>query len=269
MARSKNRNKQKKHPAPSPERQGNAISRPAGGGTPAASAPAPEAQEAIIAPVASAAPAPKGGNRQPQTGARQVGMGSCLLAVGVAFVLGLYLGSLLPGAFDEPKSMQGNVAAVGATQGQPAPAPEEKPALPQELADKIARLEQLLHNGNGTAGQWTELGNACFDAGLPAKAIAAYRRSLELAPGNPDVLTDMGIMYREQGSFVDALESFRKALAINPKHEHALFNEGVVLHYDLQRTEEAIAAWQRLLAVNPNAKTPDGRPVTEAIRHLH
>jgi hypothetical protein len=43
----------------------------------------------------------------------------------------------------------------------------------------------------------------------------------------------------------------------------------VVLYYDLHRKDEAARAWQRLLTFNPGARSPEGQPVSELIKHLH
>jgi tetratricopeptide (TPR) repeat protein len=72
------------------------------------------------------------------------------------------------------------------------------------------------------------------------------------------VLTDMGIMYRQLGEFERAAEHFTQASTINPRHEQSRFNLGVVLFFDLKRKEEARQAWRALIAINPEAKTPDG-----------
>ena len=89
-----------------------------------------------------------------------------------------------------------------------------------------------------------------------------------LAPDNPDVLTDLGVMYRESGKFEMAEQSFRKAAQINPKHQNALFNRGVVLFFDLGHKDDARRVWRQLLAVNPNAKAPDGRAVSDMLKTL-
>ena len=141
--------------------------------------------------------------------------------------------------------------------------------MPPELAQKIAELEKTLLADPKDAARWAALGNLYFDTGQAKQAISAYERSLTFAPGNPDVLTDLGIMYREAGAFEQAVDSFRKASAARPGHENALFNEGVVLYYDLHRKDEAVQAWQSLLKANPGARSPDGQPVSELIKHLH
>ena len=76
-------------------------------------------------------------------------------------------------------------------------------------------------------------------------------------------------MYRELHRFDDALKAFREAERVQPGHRNALFNQGIVLYYDLKRKDEAEAAWRRLLAADPNAHAPDGTPVSELIKHLH
>ncbi|MBO4300166.1 MAG: tetratricopeptide repeat protein, partial [Desulfovibrio sp.] len=107
-----------------------------------------------------------------------------------------------------------------------------------------------------------------FDTGQTRKAVSAYERSLTLAPDNADVLTDLGTMYRELGDYERAITSFRRASTVNPSHENALFNEGVVLYFDLHRKDEAQKAWQRLLRLNPDARAPDGRSVADILGTL-
>lgn len=212
----------------------------------------------------------------------------CIMGILAALVLGLYLGSLLPGLYSSrltsgqaPPSGRIPQAAAPAAQamGQQPPsasapsgqdaAQESLPPMPPELAAKIADLEKAVLNNPKDAARWTALGNLYFDTGQARKAASAYERSLSIAPDNPDVLTDLGIMYRETGAYEKAVASFRKASALKPGHENALFNEGVVLYYDLHRKEEAVHAWQRLLEVNPAARAPDGKLVSELIKHLH
>lgn len=108
-----------------------------------------------------------------------------------------------------------------------------------------------------------------FDNQNPSAAVTAYENALRLKPGNANVLTDLGIMYRELHRFEDALKAFREAERVQPGHRNALFNQGIVLYYDLKRKDEAEAAWRKLLAADPNAHAPDGTPVSELIKHLH
>lgn len=230
----------------------------------------------------SAAPAqlaPERGNApdsapQAQPCSSGIRKSTCLMAMLTTLVLGLYLGSLLPGLLNAPEkpapaSPQADAQARQPAASAPSPAKDNQPPMPPELAQKIADLEQQVLADPKNAGSWAALGNLYFDTGQAKQAASAYERSLALAPDNADVLTDLGIMYRETGAFEKAVASFRKAGAIKPDHENAFFNEGVVLYYDLHRKDEAVAAWKQLLAVNPGALSPDGKPVSDLIKHLH
>jgi cytochrome c-type biogenesis protein CcmH/NrfG len=115
---------------------------------------------------------------------------------------------------------------------------------------------------------WITLGNLYFDTGQPAKSVEAYSRSLELRPGNPNVLTDMGVMHRSLGEFQQALDAFAKAVAVDPRHETARMNTGIVLLYDLGDREGAITAWQDLVRINPQAVNANGTPIAEVLREM-
>jgi tetratricopeptide (TPR) repeat protein len=97
----------------------------------------------------------------------------------------------------------------------------------------------------------TELGNLYFDASQWAMAIGYYTRSLNEAPKNPDVRTDMGIAYYYTGDADRALKEFDQALKDDPRHVQTLFNVGVVKNSGKNDPKGAIAAWESLLKIDP------------------
>ncbi|MEW6259635.1 MAG: tetratricopeptide repeat protein [Thermodesulfobacteriota bacterium] len=134
--------------------------------------------------------------------------------------------------------------------------------------DHIAALEAEANRNPQDAAGWIQLGNACFDADMPDKAIAAYETALKIDENNPNVWTDLGVMYRRKGQFDMAIAAFEKAASIDPKHEPSLFNKGIVLMHDKNDIPGAIAAWEKLLAINPLATAPGGKSVDELIQML-
>jgi tetratricopeptide (TPR) repeat protein len=112
------------------------------------------------------------------------------------------------------------------------------------------------------------LGNVYFDTNNVPKAIRAYEKSIELSPNNPNVITDLGVMYRRNGQPDKALEAFEMAIAVSPGHQQSRFNKGIVLRYDLNDRDGAVKAWEELLKINPNATAPNGQPLSEAIKNL-
>jgi cytochrome c-type biogenesis protein CcmH/NrfG len=115
---------------------------------------------------------------------------------------------------------------------------------------------------------WAQLGNIYYDTNQPEKAIKAYTRSLELHAGDANLLTDLGVMYRSIGQPKKALEYFEQAIALDPTHEPSRLNKGIVLMYDLHSPDKAIATWEELLRINPEARTAGGESVRDLIKEV-
>ncbi len=126
--------------------------------------------------------------------------------------------------------------------------------------------EVAAHPDNFT--NWVQLGHLYYDADQPEKAIAAYTKSLELHSGDANLLTDLGVMYRRTKQPEKAIELFNQAIKKDPVHLPSRFNKGIVLLYDLNDREGAIAAWDELLAINPEAKTGSGEPIREFVEKI-
>lgn len=143
--------------------------------------------------------------------------------------------------------------APGVPQGLPAGMPGM--GLPNaDLQAQIARLEALVRTDAKNHDAWVSLGNAYFDSHQAARAVEAYGKALVLKPEDPNVLTDQGVMYRELQQYDKALANFQKASKLDPKHTQSLFNQGVVLAFDLKKPEEAAKAWNRVIAVAPESQ---------------
>jgi len=175
--------------------------------------------------------------------------------IAIAFVAGILAGILL---------------TLYKTGGDPPVPPhsEVEHKSSADLSDQIAGLEFKTSQNPGDIAGWIQLGNLCFDSDLPEKAIAAYKEALAISPKNADVLTDMGVMYRKSGEYDKAVQSFDKAVGVDPKHEIARFNKGIVLMHDLNNPQGAIQAWEELLTVNPLAMAPNGQSIDEMLKKM-
>ncbi len=141
------------------------------------------------------------------------------------------------------------------------------PAAAQQRA-MIASLVEQTNNNPTDVDAWTQLGHLYFDTGQPAKAIEAYEQSLKLDGQRPDVWTDLGVMYRRDGDSKKAVSLFEHALTLDPNHQIALYNRGIVLMHDLDDLEGALASWERLLLVNPDARTPSGDTLENIVHQM-
>jgi len=179
-----------------------------------------------------------------------------MVALAVGFLCGVIFSSYRASNL---APVQGSVAVSG-NAGAPGPQP-----LTQEQSQTLSALIQATKTTPDNVNAWTQLGHFYFDTEQHEKAIQAYEKSLELDGSRPDVWTDLGVMYRRAGNPTQAVKCFDRALAINSRHEVALFNKGVVLLHDMNDTQAALKAWEKLVEVNPKAQTPTGQSVKSMI----
>ena len=92
---------------------------------------------------------------------------------------------------------------------------------------------------------------------------------MALVPNDPNVLTDLGVMYRRNKQPEKAIEAFDKAISADPSHEKSRFNKGIVLMHDLNDIDGAARAWEGLVEINPNAMAPGGKqPISVMLDRL-
>jgi len=140
----------------------------------------------------------------------------------------------------------------GAMPGAAPGAMPSGPVLPSaEVQARIAQIEAALRTDPKNHDAWVALGNEYFDSHQAQKAVDAYTKALTLKPGDPNVLTDQGVMYRQLGQFDMALATFQKANKLQPSHVQSLFNMGIVYANDLNKPDEAAKAWNKVLVLAP------------------
>ena len=177
-----------------------------------------------------------------------------ILMVVIAFLIGFISGAtvaILRGTKGAEKTATVQKPQM-APPGVPTPAPPARDSI--EVASQIQTLKDIVKKDPKNLPAWVELGNLYFDSDQPKEAIEAYGHYLSAKPENPDVRTDMGIMYRKLGQFDRALEEFRKAAQGDPKHVNSRYNIGLVLLHDKQDIGGAIKAWEEYLKVDSNSE---------------
>jgi tetratricopeptide (TPR) repeat protein len=97
-------------------------------------------------------------------------------------------------------------------------------------------------------------------AGRYGEAIAAYQAVLKRDPKNVDAMTHLGLVVAIGGGAEHAdraLETFDRALAIDPNYLPALLYRGQVL-YDIKNdSAAAIRSWEKFIAVAPPGEDRD------------
>jgi tetratricopeptide (TPR) repeat protein len=135
-----------------------------------------------------------------------------------------------------------------------------------QQAIRNLEAEVTAHPGNFQA--WANLGNMYYDTDQAEKAIAAYNKFLALHKGDANLLTDLGVMYRKNKQPEKAIEFFNQAIREDVTHLPSRYNKGIVLLYDLNNPEAAIASWEEMLKIDPQAGNTSGMSIRDLINKV-
>jgi cytochrome c-type biogenesis protein CcmH/NrfG len=186
---------------------------------------------------------------------------TALVIAVICLVAGFFMGHFYSG-FDS-----GNEETANRVTPLPQKPQASQPTGPMaQRAAAVLKLKQETAANPKNADAWARLGHAYFDMNEYQNAIDAYRKYLELKPDDPNVWTDLGVMYRRSGYPAEAVRAFDRAIAVDPRHQQSRFNKGIVQIYDLNNRGAGIDSWRELLKINPSAKAPNGRPVEDLIK---
>ncbi|HUF94014.1 MAG TPA: tetratricopeptide repeat protein [Candidatus Limnocylindria bacterium] len=208
-------------------------------------APAPAA-----APVAAAAGSRRGWRHPLAIGASAV----ALVVFGVTLGVGIV-------RYTEPDPMAG-VPPVGSR-----PLASLAPAAPDGDAPSAANAPRGPVTPEMLAGMLGAARASLFD-GRYSEAIAAYQAVLKREPKNVDAITHLGLIVAIGGHADSALETFERALAIDPDYPPALLYRGQVLLETRKDTAGAIRSWEHFLKVTPPGEDHDrvARMIADARR---
>lgn len=176
--------------------------------------------------------------------------GSVTMFVAIAFIAGFISGA----GFAVYKMGPSTAAEVS-----------QQSSISDQQSQAISHLEAEVTANPDRFQSWTQLGNLYYDSGQYENAVKAYEKSLELHSGTGDIWTDLGVMYRRTNRPSKAIEAFDKAMEIEPTHEISRLNKGIVLMYDLEDAEGALASWEDLLRLNPDAKSGNGDSIRDFV----
>jgi len=186
------------------------------------------------------------------------------LAIGfIALILGFFGGYVIS---SKPTAQYAQQSAPPPQLAQQQLAQQRGPT--QEMLNAIKVLEDKVAATPNDISSMTRLANMYFDTDQFDKAIDTYKKILSIDSQNANIWTDLGVMYLRNNRPQDALEAFNRAIAADPKHEQSRFNKGIVLTNELNDHAGAIAAWEGLLKINPNARGPRGETLSSMIDHL-
>ena len=75
------------------------------------------------------------------------------------------------------------------------------------------------------------MGIAYNNQGNTAKEIESYKKAIELDPDDAGAYNNLGNAYRKQGNLTKAIESYEKAIELKPDYAIAYNNRAVAYYY--------------------------------------
>ncbi len=194
------------------------------------------------------------------------------IVVGIAGALfGLLCGWML-GAQQVAPVQQPVAQAAPAAAGASGAAPtgqqtrQASTATPVDVR-RAQELEAKAQQDPKDADSRTQLGNMYFDAERYADASTWYEASLQAAPANADVSTDLAVSYYYTNQTDKALAQFARSLEIDKGHTKTWLNLGIVRAFGKQDLAGAAEAWNQVVALAP-ADSPEARAARQALEGL-
>lgn len=124
----------------------------------------------------------------------------------------------------------------------------------QRYAEAVPLLEQALPlaKGNNLPAVLGRLAEAYHKAKMYDKALETYQKAIEVNPTEAAYYNNMGNVYAAMGKNDEAAAAFKKAAEVDPTRASSYYyNYGAVM-YNLGKMDEAVAAFQKSVQVNPD-----------------
>ena len=128
----------------------------------------------------------------------------------------------------------------------------------QRLRQQVAEIEGLLASAPNDPGLMAALANVYFDANRWQDAREWYEKSMQISSDDPNIITDLAVVYRNLEEPQRAIELLDQAIAISAAHWQAWYNKVVVYNFDLHDHDAAIEALRTLQDLKKsNSGIPD------------
>jgi len=124
---------------------------------------------------------------------------------------------------------------------------------------KLAKLQNKLSQGKGTAQEYYELGGILLDKRLYSQAIAQFQKALkakdlEAGENAAFIYNALGFAYAAQEQFDLAIKQYKEAVERMPTYPTALNNLGFA-YEKKQLTAQALESYEASLQLEPSNAT--------------
>jgi tetratricopeptide (TPR) repeat protein len=127
-------------------------------------------------------------------------------------------------------------------------------AADQDYKSAISHLREVARLDASNPRAHIDLGNVLQHDFQYRAAVAEYREAARLAPKDPEILATLGLALSNAGLGQEAVAEFAQAVRLKPDFALAQAGMAYSLSQQLGRVDEAIAAYQTALTMNPGLK---------------
>ncbi|MBI3927881.1 MAG: tetratricopeptide repeat protein [Armatimonadetes bacterium] len=122
------------------------------------------------------------------------------------------------------------------------------------IHDALVALEQALSVDGSRLEAWNQRGMLLLSLKRASEAVEAFRRALALQPTSSVVRYNLANALDELGETLEAVAELGRALALNPEHADSHFNRALGLE-KMGRREEARYHWREYLRIEPSGES--------------
>jgi tetratricopeptide (TPR) repeat protein len=144
-------------------------------------------------------------------------------------------------------NQQNKTLASSSVQGQ---AKQAEGQLPKMDADKLNQLKSRIENDPYDKNSILELANMYHDYNNVDEAIVYYNKYLTIDEKDPDARVDMALCLFEKHDNETAIKEILKAISIEPNHQKAHFNLGII-YLSSGRVSEAMTYFKNCYEIDP------------------
>ncbi len=117
-------------------------------------------------------------------------------------------------------------------------------------AESVDEYKKAIEIDPDFVGAYANLGNAYGRAQMYNEAVNIFQKAIKIRP-DPSVYNNLAMVYRDMGKNIEAIESLKKAVKMDPANTIIYFNLGNA-YASMGNTQEAIEAYRQVIALSPN-----------------
>lgn len=167
----------------------------------------------------------------------------------LSLVVGVVIGKM-KGAPSNKKDVATPQVAYQDKGGETAQPPGNQPPFAQY--DYTAEIQKILKERPNDAKAFAEIGNIYFDQHKFIDAIEYYKKAVALDPNDVNSYNDLGLAYHYTNRSDEGLKYIEEGVKKSPAYQRLWLSKGFILAI-IGNIAEARSAWEKAYSLDPNS----------------